>query len=841
MIDKTNREKKPATLTVMPENIPDFLRNIPQWVGWRWEYRDGKWTKPPINLKNGDQHASSTDPSTWVVYDTAISVYENLERGFHLDGIGLAITEGNNLIGVDWDGVFDPDTGEVKYDADTAARILDTYVEWSPTHTGYRAFLQGALPGVERRSDKIEMYNRGRYMTVTGHRLPYSDHNVNNRQQEIEAFHGEVFKDKILRKKQAAKTRGRAASGSLSLQDAEVVERAKRSAHGSRFTSLYDNGDLSEFNDNHSSADLSLCNMLAFWCQKDEVQIDRIFRQSALMREKWDRPDYRTSTIEIAIMDCKDVYTAKKPGVTVTASSKRHLVTNVPVEEGDEPAQGDDPIEIDDPEAEGLPRIEVKFRQLRHVTQDAMNALIDGNDPVEVFVTNSALSRLDKDDQGKLKPTNLNVDSLTGIMTRKANFYRDGFMDCSPPAGMIRDMLSLGTWPQIPVLRSIVTSPALTTEGKIITDGGFDLESGIYYDNYGEPVPNIPLTQENFNAARALIREMIEDFPFKDEASRANTIALMLLPILRTAIVGPTPMTVFDAPVAGTGKSLLAEIILSLYCPRGIPSRSCPPQDDDAEWKKSITSAIIAKSQFFFLDNVKGSLHNSSLLSVITSTAWTDRVLGSKDQVDMTHSMIFVATANNISMDAEQSRRMVWVRLDANDEHPEKRTGFKKSNIRLWVMENRCQILASLVLIVRAWLEGGAKPSKYGTPVLGSFEAYTAIVSAVMDYVMPGFLCNREKQAAMSNDLGPWHAFTKEWFELFGSRNVGTGELLACAQKNMQELIGDKGDTSQKIRLAKQIERNNDRVFGNLKVISVGIGVTYSGVPNTRIFKLEPV
>lgn len=48
-----------------------------------------------------------------------------------------------------------------------------------------------------------------------------------------------------------------------------------------------------------SAADAALMAHLAFWCSRDPAQMDRLFRRSALMRPKYDREDYRTSTLRV--------------------------------------------------------------------------------------------------------------------------------------------------------------------------------------------------------------------------------------------------------------------------------------------------------------------------------------------------------------------------------------------------------------------------------------------------------------------------------------------------------------------------------------------------------------
>src|SRR5690606_38855151 len=42
-------------------------------------------------------------------------------------------------------------------------------------------------------------------------------------------------------------------------------------------------------NNDHSSTDIALCNHLAFWTDKDASKMDSMFRESALIRDKWDK------------------------------------------------------------------------------------------------------------------------------------------------------------------------------------------------------------------------------------------------------------------------------------------------------------------------------------------------------------------------------------------------------------------------------------------------------------------------------------------------------------------------------------------------------------------------
>ena len=74
----------------------------------------------------------------------------------------------------------------------------------------------------------------------------------------------------------------------LSINLQERLEKARQAANGNNFIALFDRGDTSQYNNDHSNADFALCQKLAFYLEKDESMIDQAFRQSQLYREdKW--------------------------------------------------------------------------------------------------------------------------------------------------------------------------------------------------------------------------------------------------------------------------------------------------------------------------------------------------------------------------------------------------------------------------------------------------------------------------------------------------------------------------------------------------------------------------
>ncbi|NQT55487.1 MAG: hypothetical protein HQ551_04595 [Desulfobacteraceae bacterium] len=150
-------------MEIQVENIPQELKDHPQWVVWKWEKnKSGKATKPPYNFKTG-RRANKTDPKIWASFH---DVVEALERGY--DGVGFCFTEDDPFCGIDLDKCIDPVSGEIESWALKIIKDFDSYTEKSPSGTGLKIFSKGKLPGGGIKTEHVELYDRAAYFTVTG-------------------------------------------------------------------------------------------------------------------------------------------------------------------------------------------------------------------------------------------------------------------------------------------------------------------------------------------------------------------------------------------------------------------------------------------------------------------------------------------------------------------------------------------------------------------------------------------------------------------------------------------------------------------------------------------------
>lgn len=265
--------------------IPNVLHTCPSWVGWRYVQMPdrAKPAKRPVNPYTG-QAARVDDPSTWGLYADAHAMHV----AGAVDGLGVVLTEDSDLVCIDLDNCLRPD-GTL---TPIAARVVDlcpnTYIELSPSGTGLHVWGRGGLPVDGVRNDKwgLEIYCARRYMTVTGRQYGGTDGTtVVCIQPAIDKIWSAIERQRSQSRNVPATPRG---DNVLTDDDDQLLNRMFASSAGANLRALWD-GQWDRYFDNQSAADLSFCSSLAIWTRRDVGRMDRLFRQSGLMRPKWDR------------------------------------------------------------------------------------------------------------------------------------------------------------------------------------------------------------------------------------------------------------------------------------------------------------------------------------------------------------------------------------------------------------------------------------------------------------------------------------------------------------------------------------------------------------------------
>lgn len=264
------------------ESVPRELKEREQWVCWGDK-------KIPYDARTGAP-ADSTKRETWSTFQEAVAA------SGRYNGIGFVFA-GDSLVGVDLDHCIAED-GTIDAYAQKIVDELDSYTEISPSGTGLHIFVHGSLPPGGRKKGPVEMYQVGRYFTVTGRHLDGTPLTVEERSAELTALHTRVFAQP------KSATPNAPSASDEELDDNDILVRAHRNE---KFSKLWF-GNITGY-PSQSEADLHLCGLLAYYTNRNAAQIDRLFRRSALRRAKWDErhgaQTYGEMTVEKAVAECQ--------------------------------------------------------------------------------------------------------------------------------------------------------------------------------------------------------------------------------------------------------------------------------------------------------------------------------------------------------------------------------------------------------------------------------------------------------------------------------------------------------------------------------------------------------
>lgn len=185
--DQSNLQISTGTLP------PASLRNRSQWVCWEYEQRGNHTTKPPVDPHTGNR-ASVDDSSTWADYGTALQYYQQTD----VDGIGFVLSEDDPFAGVDWDNCRNPTSEAIDEWVQDEIDEINSYSEVSPSGTGIHTLLYGDVPetgGNQNEEQGIEVYDSGRYFTVSGRHIEDTPLTIEPRTEELSILHSAYILD----------------------------------------------------------------------------------------------------------------------------------------------------------------------------------------------------------------------------------------------------------------------------------------------------------------------------------------------------------------------------------------------------------------------------------------------------------------------------------------------------------------------------------------------------------------------------------------------------------------------------------------------------------------------
>ena len=464
-------------------------------------------------------------------------------------------------------------------------------------------------------------------------------------------------------------------------------------------------------------------------------------------------------------------------------------------------------------------------------TSEAATATIDilRRDPVAFdFGGQLALA-----DDGRVHP--LCEHSLAyhlGNITQFWKFNAKGdAVDSDPPAGLVKQIVAQGERRRLKPLDGVITGPTIRLDGSVLDAPGYDAATRLLFDPMGEDVPAVP-TRPTMAQARDALDALLRpfgSFPFVDATARGALLAAILTAAVRPVL--PTaPAFGFDAPIQGSGKTLLASCIGAMIEGRAPDVWPHTQGRDDEETRKRLFTALRTGGRALVWDNITGTFDSASMAAFITADAMIDRVLGKSESVRIPNRALLILTGNNLSLAGDLPRRVVICRID-----PETETPFARQfdlDPLVHVLDNRMDMLTAACILIRARFTHMTQPAPGR---LASFEAWDDLVRQTVVWadaaLAPGQYGDpmdlvREAQAA-DPEADALFALLDALRDHFGAAEFTAKDVQAVANGYLPQralataivdLAGDRALTSVR-SLGKALKFREGRIVHGLRLV----------------------
>jgi hypothetical protein len=314
-------------------------------------------------------------------------------------------------------------------------------------------------------------------------------------------------------------------------------------------------------------------------------------------------------------------------------------------------------------------------------------------------------------------------------------------------------------------LRGVVNYPVFVGDFDL-TVSGYNESAQVFYDEPEHLRGLVPRLEAPLEA----LDEVLEGFPFREEASRENSIALMLTLATRFALDGNIPGFLIQAHRERTGKTYLARTLCAAV--RGEEPALLQFGSTEEEREKRITSELMRGRTAAVFDNLPAGeeIDSPALAMLLTTRWWTGRVLGRSQTPSLPNEMTLTLTGNNIGATGEIAQRLVPIHLEATSANPQEQTGFPHEDPVAFARSRQRQALEAILGMVFTWKSLGCPAFRDVT--FGGFESWTRSVGGIL--VASGskaFLGNLKSWQDSADEFGAdASALLEDW-----AREAGVG------------------------------------------------------------------
>ena len=362
------------------------------------------------------------------------------------------------------------------------------------------------------------------------------------------------------------------------------------------------------------------------------------------------------------------------------------------------------------------------------------------------------------------------------------------------PERIAQTILDLHGERGLPKLQGVITAPTLRPDGSIFDSPGYDTLTGLFYLS-NDPTPHrVPMapTIAEVHAAFAELWKPFSLFPYDGGQSRGVMLAAILTAATRQT-VSPAPGFAFDAPTAGSGKSLLAKCLMALTGTEPIMN---PPPPNDTEAEKRLLSLVKEGAAAICWDNYNAPVDGASLNAFLTADPFAGRVLGESSNPSFPNKALFLVTGNNLRIQGDTCRRVLVCRIDDKSEQPYLRE-FNFDPLTV-VKNRRASLIVAALTLIRGALThtlAGILVDRLAPGRFASYESWDDLVRQTVVWLDSEDMTFAGERISFNDPAGSAINSFKEdpekntvslmlaaWLEAFSTNSVFVGEFMGLIE-----------------------------------------------------------
>ena len=392
---------------------------------------------------------------------------------------------------------------------------------------------------------------------------------------------------------------------------------------------------------------------------------------------------------------------------------------------------------------------------------------------------------------------------------------------CDPPVRHVGILFDAQKFRYLPPLAGVVRQPYFReSDGELITQAGYDKTAQRFgvFDVRQFVIPDP--TQDAARTALALIEELLTEFHFVAATDKAAALSAIF-----TAVVRPTlahaPGFHVRAPVFGSGKTYLCELIGAFAGPAGNAKVSYPTTSEEAT--KVILSLLLTSPAVIEFDDMDTDwIPHGTIKRMLTAEHITDRILGVSKTATVSTRTLFLGSGNNVGPVRDLLRRVMTIHIDPRCATPATMSykGLPVDKVR----QSRGLYVAAVLTIIQAWRKAGSPRAEVDNIVTygGAWSDYCRFPLMWLGHSDPATALL--EQVRHDPDGDALSGLMMEWRDAFGSNPTTVRKAVEEATYSYPNLLDavrefpveERGEINRS-KLGWLLKKNANRIVGGFE------------------------